>query len=176
MIEAILFYMFSVFAVGCGLAILFSRNIVRMAYWLIGMLMAVAGIYFLIGAYFLGVIQVIVYVGGVAVLVVFGVMLTSRQMANRLIPRSWEVVWLTMVAAILLAGFILTFLRTRWSESAEIASNSIQEIGIFLLSNFVGPFELASVLLLMVLMGAAYLARPKVPQIGPKEMKVGAKS
>ena len=57
-----------------------------MAYWLITMLIAVAGLYFLMGAYFLGVIQIIVYVGGVAVLLVFGVMLTSRQQAPKLRP------------------------------------------------------------------------------------------
>ena len=154
-----------------GLAILLSTNIVRMAYWLIAMLISVAGLYFLMGAYFLGVIQILVYVGGVAVLLVFGVMLTSRQMAPKLRPGRIEALWLTVVAAVLLAGLILTIVHGRWQGGAAVAGNSVADIGRSLLGEFLGPFELASVLLLVALLGAAYLARPKAPVQGDRQRK-----
>ncbi len=166
MIETIFFYLFAFLAVFSGLAILLSTNIVRMAYWLIGMLVAVAGLYFLMGAYFLGAIQIIVYVGGVAVMVVFGVMLTSRQLAAQLLPKRWETAWLAVVAVILLAGLIQAILSGEWSSHLQSRLPGVKNLGVSLLGRFIGPFELVSILLLVVLLGAAYLARPKVPTLG----------
>ena len=169
MIKAFFFYMFVLSSVAAGVAIIASTNIVRMAYWLIGMLLSVAGLYFLQGAYFLGVIQIIVYAGGVAVLMVFGVMLTSPQIAAQFRPRRWEALWLLVTAAMLLAGFIAALLDARWFPGQVQASNNVFDFGIHLLGKFLGPFELASILLLIALLGAAYLARPKVPGAGPED-------
>ena len=166
MIEATLFYFLAAVAVVSGLAILASTNIVRMAYWLIGMLLAVSGVYFLLGAYFLGVIQIIVYVGGVAVLMVFGVMLTSRQLARQLLPRPWEAGMLTLVVLALGIGLIRTIFQAGWSGPISKTTDTVADIGRSLLGRFLGPFELSSLLLLAVLLGAAYLARPKVPTLG----------
>jgi NADH:ubiquinone oxidoreductase subunit 6 (subunit J) len=166
MLETAIFILFAGLAVLAGVAILVSTNIVRMAYWLITMLIAVAGLYFLMGAYFLGVIQILVYVGGVAVLLVFGVMLTSRQHAPKLRPGRGEGIWLAGVGAVLLAGLAASLLHARWEQSTLVAGNSAAEIGHSLLGDFLGPFELVSVLLLVAMLGAAYLARPKVP-VGP---------
>jgi NADH-quinone oxidoreductase subunit J len=166
MIEAILFYMLSFFCVLSGVMILFSRNIVRMAYLLVGMLISVAAIYFLLGANFLGVIQMVVYVGGVAVLVVFGVMLTSRQLAEKLLPGKFETIWLTIVVLMLLFGLIAGIVTSKWTGEKVTASSTVSELGLVLMDKFLGPFELASVLLLVVLLGAAYLARPKIPTLG----------
>jgi NADH-quinone oxidoreductase subunit J len=171
MLEIVIFILFAAVAVAAGLAILLSTNIVRMAYWLIAMLISVAGLYFLMGAYFLGVIQILVYVGGVAVLLVFGVMLTSRQMAPKLRPGRVEALWLTVVAVVLLSGLILSVVRARWEPSEVVAGNSVADIGRSLLGEFLGPFELASVLLLVALLGAAYLARPKTPVQGAQQRK-----
>jgi len=163
MLERLIFIVFAVPAVVAGVAILLSTNIVRMAFWLITMLIAVAGLYFLLGAYFLGVVQILVYVGGVAVLLVFGVMLTSRQLAPKLRPGPIESLWLLTVSAVLLCGLVLSVGRVRWQQAVAVPANSPTEIGRSLLGQFLGPFELASVLLLVALLGAAYLARPKVP-------------
>ncbi len=171
MLEAMIFFLLAGLAVVAGLAILLSTSIVRMAYWLITMLVAVAGLYFLMGAYFLGVIQILVYVGGVAVLLVFGVMLTSRQLAPTLRPGRIETLWLTVVAVLLLAGLVLSIVHSHWQPSSIAAPNSAAEIGRSLLGEFLGPFELASVLLLMAMLGAAYLARPKAPTAGPQQTK-----
>ncbi len=163
--------MFGGLAIISGLLILVSRNIVRMAYLLIAMLLSVSGLYFLMGAYFLAVIQIIVYVGGVAVLVVFGVMLTSRQAAGQLLPRVWEAVWLGIVAILFFAGMAVMLLETHIQGQLKPAADTVNDIGTNLLGKFLGPFELASVLLLIVLLGAAYLARPKVPTLGAKKEK-----
>ncbi len=171
MLETVIFSLFAMVAVVAGVAILLSTNIVRMAYWLIAMLISVAGLYFLMGAYFLGVIQILVYVGGVAVLMVFGVMLTSRQLAPKLRPGRFEALWLTIVVAVLLVGLILSILRVRLAQSELAAGNSIADIGHSLLGEFLGPFELVSVLLLVALLGAAYLARPKIPVLGAQQKK-----
>jgi len=105
------------------------------------------------------------------VLVVFGVMLTSRQIDGRLVPSRLEAVWITVVTAILLAGLVMTFLHARLPATTDVAANSLSHIGGFLLTEFVAPFELASVLLLVVLLGAAYLARPKIPTVGVTKLK-----
>ena len=169
MIKLFFFYMFALSSVAAGVAIIAGTNIVRMAYWLIGMLLSVAGLYFLQGAYFLGVIQIIVYAGGVAVLMVFGVMLTSQQITAQFRPRRWEALWLLVTAAMLLAGVIAALLDARWIPGQAQASNNVFDFGIHLLGRFLGPFELASILLLIALLGAAYLARPKVPGAGPED-------
>ena len=127
MLETVIFFLFASVAVIAGLAILLSTNIVRMAYWLIAMLISVAGLYFLMGAYFLGVIQILVYVGGVAVLLVFGVMLTSRQLAPKLRPGPVEALWLFVVAAVLLAGLILSVMHARFEQGEIVTANSVAE-------------------------------------------------
>jgi NADH-quinone oxidoreductase subunit J len=165
MIKLSFFYLFALSSVIAGVAIIFSTNIVRMAYWLIGMLLSVAGLYFLQGSYFLGVIQIIIYAGGVAVLMVFGVMLTSQQIAAQLRPRRWEALWLLVTAGMLLAGLVLAVLDARWPREQVQAANNVSDFGMHLLGKFLGPFELASILLLVALLGAAYLARPKVPTV-----------
>lgn len=171
MLETVIFLFLAGLAVAAGVAILLSTSIVRMAYWLITMLVAVAGLYFLLGAYFVGVIQILVYVGGVAVLLVFGVMLTSRQQAPKLRPGRGEVVWLAIVGFVLLEALTLSIMHTRWQQNAMAPGNSVGEIGRNLLGEFLGPFELVSVLLLVAMLGAAYLARPKVPTQGPQHTK-----
>ncbi len=171
MLETVIFFFLAGMAVAAGVAILLSTSIVRMAYWLITMLIAVGGLYFLLGAYFVGVIQILVYVGGVAVLLVFGVMLTSRQMAPKLLPGRGEVLWLIVVGFVLLEALTLSILHTRWQQNTMAPANSVGEIGRNLLGEFLGPFELVSVLLLVAMLGAAYLARPKVPTQGPQHTK-----
>jgi NADH:ubiquinone oxidoreductase subunit 6 (subunit J) len=171
MLETVIFFLLAGMAVAAGVAILLSTSIVRMAYWLIGMLIAVGGLYFLMGAYFVGVIQILVYVGGVAVLLVFGVMLTSRQLAPKLLPGRGEVIWLAIVGFVLLEALTLSIVHTRWQQNAVVPANSVGEIGRNLLGEFLGPFELVSVLLLVAMLGAAYLARPKVPTQGPQHTK-----
>jgi NADH:ubiquinone oxidoreductase subunit 6 (subunit J) len=176
MLESLIFILFALPAVIAGVAILVSTNIVRMAFWLIAMLISVAGLYFLMGAYFLGVIQILVYVGGVAVVLVFGVMLTSRQLAPKLRPGPVETLWLVLVSGVLLLGLTVSVVHTGIQPQAAPVPNAPADIGHSLMGDFLGPFELASVLLLVALLGAAYLARPKVPVQVEQGTRVAARA
>lgn len=161
--EAVLFYLFAAVAVISAVAIVFSSNIIRAALWLLGALVAVAALYLLMAAYFLGAIQLIVYAGGTLVLIVFGVMLTTRSPWVTFAPRKWEIVIGILVCAALLAGLSLTLLRTDWAARATPAAApaTVAQFGTELLTTYLVPFEIASVLLLAVMIGAAYLARPE---------------
>lgn len=165
MLETIVFYIFAVVMVGSALAILISRNIVHCAIWMLGTLGSAAGLYLLLSANFLAVIQLIIYAGGVLILIVFGVMLTARSPFLRFEPRPREVVVGVVVGLVLLVGLLAALLGAPWPEipganpTAEVAP--VRAIGQELLTTYLVPFELVSVMLLAVLIGAAYLARPE---------------
>ncbi|HEV8063159.1 MAG TPA: NADH-quinone oxidoreductase subunit J [Gemmataceae bacterium] len=176
---------------GSAIAVVVAQNIVRSAAWLLFTLAGVAGIYFLIGADFVAGTQLIVYVGGILVLVVFGVMLTAQGpfITMKTGPADWAIGG--TVGALLLGILVYSILTTSWttkhSQQMSDAANSKssaamgqaflgidgvapegdvtgisgaqtfarQRVGYLL------PFEIVSVHLLVVLIGAAYLARAK---------------
>lgn len=159
--EAVAFYALAALAAGCALGCVVAGNIVRMAVCLLGTLGAVALLYFLMAANFLGAIQLIVYAGGTLVVIVFGVMLTSRAYGARLRPRPREMVGAAAACAALLAGLVALLLRAEWAPpAAALPGQDVAGIGAALLSRYLVPFELVSVLLLAVMIGAAYLSQP----------------
>lgn len=163
MYEAIAFYLLAAVVVGCALGCVIATNIVRMAMCLLGTLGGVALLYFLMHASFLGVIQLIVYAGGTLIVIVFGVMLTSRSFGARLRPRPFEAVVAALVCVALLVSLAAIFVDAQWRGGASAAQDSfsVAAFGDALLSTYLVPFEIASVLLLAVMIGAAYLAQPE---------------
>lgn len=161
--EAAVFYLFASIAAVSAVAIVLSSNVIRAATWLLGTLMAVAALYFLLAASFLGAIQLIVYAGGTLVLIVFGVMLTTRSPWVKFTPRPWEVVFGGLVCAGLFVLLSAVLLRIDWAASARPSPEpaTVAGLGRELLTTYLVPFEVASVLLLAVMIGAAYLARPE---------------
>lgn len=161
--EAVFFYAFAVAIVGAGLAILLSTKIVHAATWLLAALGGVAGLFLLLEAQYVAAIQVIVYVGGVLVLIVFGVMLTTggKHAAMPAGPR--ELLILTFVGPLLLAGLITLQFTGPWQAPLPVieAETDVRALGRELLTTWLLPFEVLSVLLLAVMIGAAYLARPE---------------
>jgi len=156
---------------GSALGVVLSRSIVRAAVWLLFTLVGVSLTYFLLGAEFLGAAQLIVYVGGTLVLVVFGVMLTSGGPNQGFRPKKLE--WL-MAGTLATALFTLLVvgslgLATPTSGDGELPGTGplglsflgIPEPGRPSGSAFLLPFEIVSVHLLVVLIAAAYLARAK---------------
>ena len=177
MLETILFYMFGGLVVAAAMGIAVGGNIVRMAYWLIGLLGGVAGLFFLMGLFFLGAVQLLVYVGGVAVLVVFGVMLTARQGEARIRGGRWETAVAAVVCVMLLVGLLIAMHCSPWTQTALSKLPTVKDVGNYLLGEFLFMFELASVLLLVVMIAAAYLARPRATkQRAQKIRKAGNKS
>jgi NADH-quinone oxidoreductase subunit J len=146
-----------------ALAVVFSRNIVRSAVWLLFTLVGVSFLYFLLGAEFVGATQLIVYVGGTMVLVVFGVMLTAQQQFLRIRIRPQEWIVAGFLAACLFGLLVMVSRRLGEPRSAPATDTlpGAGQLGIGFLTTYLLPFEIISVHLLVVLIGAAYLARAK---------------
>ena len=159
----LMFYLFGGIAALSALGVVFSTNFVRTTVWLFGALSAVAVLFFLLGANLLGAIQLIVYVGGVLILIVFGVMLTSKSPWMRFEPRPVEIIGGCAVCLVLLIGLSTILAQTDWSAGATVQQEgvTVAAFGRALLTDYLLPFEVASVLLLAVMVGAAYLARPE---------------
>jgi NADH-quinone oxidoreductase subunit J len=150
-------------AVFGALGIVFSRNIVRSATCLLATLSGVAALYFVLHANLLAVIQLIVYAGGTLILIVFGVMLTSKSPWASLDPTRKQVIVASIVALLIFVGLTTLTLSADWSRPAGALEESptVAAVGESLLTDYLVPFEAASVLLLVVMIGAAYLARPE---------------
>jgi len=164
---AVLFYVFAALAAGSSVGVVLSRNIVRMATCLLFTLGAVAALYFLLAAEFLAAVQLVVYAGGTLILIVFGIMLTSKSPFVRLEPRRGEVMAAVVIGAILLAALVAGILAAvnqglfSGTPIAHDESYPVDRLGQVLLGDFLVPFEIVSVLLLVVMIGAAYLAKAR---------------
>lgn len=147
---------------GAALGVVLINNIVYSAFLLGGVFISIAGLYILLNAGFVAAAQVLVYVGAVNVLILFGIMLVNKRQDFVPLPNAWlgkiatALVCLGLFA--LLSSMVLT---TPWYLSSEpiAGDTAIVLIGIHLFSDFLLPFELASVLLLIALVGAIILAR-----------------
>jgi NADH-quinone oxidoreductase subunit J len=158
--SAILFYLLAALSAGSALGVVISRNIVRTAVFLLFTLVGVAGLYFLLAAEFLAAVQLVIYAGGTLILIVFGVMLTSKSPFSRFEPKLIEVIIASCLGLVLLAALITAIIATPFpSSSIETAPYPIEKLGQALLGDYLVPFEIASVLLLVVMIGAAYLAK-----------------
>ena len=141
-----------------------SSNIVHAAFSLLVTLFGVAGLYVLLGADFIGIVQVIVYIGGILILIIFGVMMTQRA---KLLPLSVQLpgrLFSGLLSVIILAVLIMAAKRSLWPAAASLANPepTSAAIGGLLLGKYLAAFELASVLLLVALVGAVLIVRRSV--------------
>jgi len=157
--QAVAFYVFGGLAVVSAIGICVSRDVVRMAVWLFATLSSVALLYFLLAAPLLGAIQLIVYVGGTLVLLIFGVMLTSKSPWARFQVKRWELAVAGVVCIVLATALIGMLFGAEWPGGPGSEDMPVATVGQHLLTTYLVPFEAASVLLLVVMIGAAYLAR-----------------
>ncbi len=157
-----LFYLFAALSVVSALSVAVSKNIVRAAVGLLMSLLGVAGLYFLLHAEFLAAVQLVVYAGGTLILIVFGIMLTSKSPFSHYEPKTREVVIAIGVGMVLLAAIVGAILSGPFAVvGVETEGYPITQLGQALLGDYLVPFELASVLLLAVMIGAAYLAKSR---------------
>jgi NADH-quinone oxidoreductase subunit J len=168
-----LFWVFAVLSGASALGVVISKNIVRMAVFLLGTLAGVAGLYFLLSAEFLAAVQLVVYAGGTLILIIFGVMLTSKSPFSRFAPKPGEIVIALAIGAVLMVSLVWGINRA--VSAGVFASNAYAEenypmvaLGQALLGDFLVPFEVASVLLLVVMIGAAYLAKARRREAGAR--------
>ena len=158
--SAALFYLFAIMSAASALGVAISRNIVRTAVCLLFTLIGVAGLYFLLHAEFLAAVQLVVYAGGTLILIIFGVMLTSKSPFSRFEPKLGEVIVAISIASILLFALVMAIARTSFASDALVADiYPVDRLGQVLLGDYLIPFEVVSVLLLVVMIGAAYLAK-----------------
>src|SRR3954468_260052 len=104
---AVLFYLFALMTGGSAIGVVVSRNVVRMAVALLFTLAGVAGLYFLLNAEFLAAVQLVVYGGGTLILIVFGVMLTTKSPFSRFEPKLAEVIIAVTVSVVMLAALVM---------------------------------------------------------------------
>lgn len=186
--HALFFMFFALLTCIFAVAVLFSNNVVHMAFYLILSLGASAGLFFLAGAEFVGAMQLMIYVGGTLVLLIFGVMLTAQSRFISMKTRSGEWVLALVVGGSLLfllltAAFRVEDWRTGNPGAADLGiaeSKTTTQIGMGFtgvrvdkldapadsslvpgMSGYLLPFVIVSVHLLVVLIGAAYMARTK---------------
>jgi NADH-quinone oxidoreductase subunit J len=162
--EQITFLVVAFATLGSGLMVVTTRNLVHAALWLIATLFSVAVIFALLSASFLAVVQVVVYIGAIAILFIFAVMLTRKDMRDQgqQLNKNW---WLGVVLAVFTFGGLYALLQG-WSGLSKTASaippgfDAVSELGNALTSptGYVLPFEVASVLLVAALVGAVYVA------------------
>jgi NADH-quinone oxidoreductase subunit J len=135
-----------------------TRNVVHAGYWLLETLVATAGIYLLLSAEFLAIAQLMVYAGAVAVMVLFVVMLTLRRREDA--ERSLDFSWGPLIGAIALGGGVMLALREMRVPPATLpnVTPGVAELGRVLYTTWVLPFELASLVLLVALVGAVWWA------------------
>jgi NADH-quinone oxidoreductase subunit J len=162
--EQIVFLVVALFTLGSGFMVVTTRNLIHAALWLVATLFGVAVTYALLHANFLAVVQVVVYIGAIAILFIFAVMLTRKDMRDQgpQTNRNW---WFgALLAALTFGG--LFFLLQGWNGMSKTAAvypsgfDAVAELGNELVSptGYVLPFEVASVLLVAALVGAVYIA------------------
>lgn len=162
--DQIVFLIVAFVTLGSGLMVVTTRNLVHAALWLVAALFGVAVTYALLNANFLAIVQVVVYIGAIAILFIFAVMLTRRDMRDQgpQVNKNW---WFGALLAVATFGGLF-FLLQGWEGMSKTAPtypvsfDAISELGNALTSpaGYVLPFEVASVLLVTALVGAVYVA------------------
>jgi NADH-quinone oxidoreductase subunit J len=166
----ILFILVAVVTLGSALLVVTTRNLIHAALWLILSLFGVAVYYVLLSAPFLAVAQVVIYIGAIAILMIFAVMMTRRLMkdSGAQINSTW---WVAAILSLGLFGGLGWMLNTWYGFSTPLPElpagiDPLQELGVALVAPnaFVLPFELASILLLAALVGAIIIAWDRTPK------------
>ena len=156
------FIILSIITLGAALAVVTSKNLFHSALFMILSFVGEAGLYVLLEAGFLAAVQILVYVGAISILIIFAIMLTRRLMAKDLVQRNaqWGISGLVAVLHFIVLGFVL--LRVNWPVvEAAVPYESISILGQELMSTYALPFEVASVLLLVALVGSIIIARER---------------
>ena len=160
-----------------ALAVVALKNLFRSALALVVAFIGVAGIYFLLQAEFLAVVQILIYVGAITVLIIFAIMLTRRLMEQHLVQFTGKWWVAAPLAFALFAMIALVAYSTTWllRPREALPSDAVAALGTRLMTTYLLPFEIASVLLLVALVGAIVVAWPmkdRLPVVEELEKKV----
>jgi NADH:ubiquinone oxidoreductase subunit 6 (subunit J) len=160
--EQIFFILLGLWTLGAALLVVTTRNLLHAALWLIAAFFGIAGIFILLQAEFLAVVQVLIYIGAISTLIIFAIMLTRRLMDPQQ-PRfnsQWGLVG--GFAALLFVGLAAVVTRVAWPVAAGAAvADPIGRLGADFVGPYTVPFEVASVLLVAAMIGAIIIARER---------------
>ena len=159
----IIFYLFALLTVGSAFFVVTTRNIVHAAFFLLFTFFGVAGIYVLLAADFVAIVQLIVYVGGILILLLFGVMLTNKITSVQIKSGAFQVLPATIGVGLLAGILIASMINTNWfsigNTSSMVPESTTYNLGLLLVNEYAIVFELLGMLLLIALIGAASMAR-----------------
>lgn len=156
----IAFYAFAAVIVVSAAIMVFSRNVIYSAVGLLFTLAAVAAVYVMLAADFVAIVQILVYVGGILILLLFGVMLSQRITGVDLKTETMQVLPAALVVSGVLFVLVRMLLQTDWNEHATNGyAATTKPLGELLMTTYLIPFEIISVLLLAALIGATFIAR-----------------
>ncbi|MEJ2246425.1 MAG: NADH-quinone oxidoreductase subunit J [Acidobacteriota bacterium] len=160
LLSQIAFYFFAVLTVASAAVVVFARNLIHCAFALLFTFFGVAALYVFLGADFLAATQMVIYVGGILVLILFGIMLTNKLYDVKLKTGKSQFVPAAVIVVVMFAILVFFMLRTSWFQSGSVLSGpTTASIGELLMRDFILPFEVASILLLLALIGAAMIVR-----------------
>jgi len=158
-ISSVLFFLLAAGVVGAGAAVVTLRNIIHSAVAMMICFGSLAGMYALLGAPIVAAAQVLIYLGAISVLILFAIMLTQAGDANLPAPfhRQGPVAVVVALAIMGLVGWAV--FRTDWGLAGEAVAAGVEEIANAIFTRYALPFEIISLLLLVAIIGAIYLAR-----------------
>ncbi len=165
----LLFYFFAILTVAFALFILFTKNVLHAVLSLLAVFIGISALYIFAGADFLAVTQLVIYVGGVLVLMLFGVMLTNRE-TGAIYPISRNKYFISgIISGLSVLGILVylfvknenSFLSDSGKTTTVVTQSTIKILGISLISEYIVVFEAVGVLLLIALVGAAFVAGRK---------------
>jgi NADH-quinone oxidoreductase subunit J len=162
--EMVIFFVLAVVAVAAGVGVILQRNAVRSALFLLVNFCCLAGLYLLLNAQFVALVQIIIYAGAIVVLFLFVVMLLGMENAEEAPdPRPYQWVAGVMLGVLLMAGIAWGIIvSVRDSVQPLTRTDNVREIGAAMLTDFAVPFELASIVLLVAIIGAVVLAKQRL--------------
>lgn len=160
-ISKLIFFFFAAMTVLPVLYILFTGNIVRSAFALVITMLGVAAMYVLLQAEVMAVVQILIYAGGIIVLLLFGIMLT-RRLSDEGVFAGHRGVVIGSLIALLFFGMLAKLLLTsglQFEKPTEVVEDQVAHVGVLFLTDHIIAFELVAYLLLVALVGAAFLAK-----------------
>lgn len=166
-----MFYFFGAITLLSGLLILFTKNVIYAATGLLFSLLGVAAIFVFANAEFLAVTQIVIYAGGVLILIIFGVMLSKRTKQEiKVISQTRNVLAGALVASAIISFLVWAIIKQwghgTYSEVTALSTTQyVEEIGTSLMTTFVLPFEIIAILLLVALVGAAKIATAREEEV-----------
>ncbi|MGE5817313.1 MAG: NADH-quinone oxidoreductase subunit J [Deltaproteobacteria bacterium] len=162
-ISTAIFALITAVTVGSAMMVAFSRNIIYSAFSLLGTFAGVAGLYIFLGADFVAAVQLLIYVGGILVLILFAVMLTHRITDVEITNRAAGRIPALVVIAVFVYLLVQAVRETPWVKAKQIVyAATTGNIGDLFLDSYLLPFELASLVLLAAMIGAVVISRKEI--------------